>query len=56
MFVICSVRQEKRINEEQERELAECVLRLANMLCGLTSCEFRRFAYDFVEGNSVKHF
>jgi hypothetical protein len=41
--------------EEQERELTDCVLKLANMFYGLTPCELSSLACDFAEANSIKH-
>jgi hypothetical protein len=42
-------------SEEQERELADCVLKLANIFYGLTPCELCCLAYDFAEANSMEH-
>jgi hypothetical protein len=41
-------------SEEQETELADYVLRLANIFYSLTACELRRIAYDFAEANRIK--
>lgn len=40
---------------EQENQIAEHVVKLANIFYGITITELRRLAYDLAEKNSVKH-
>ena len=43
------------LSPEQEKELADYVITVANMFYGLTPVELQRFAYEFAEANNIKH-
>lgn len=42
-------------NELQEQEIAEHVIRLANLFYGLSPIELRRVAFEFAEKNNIKN-
>lgn len=42
-------------SQEQEQELADYVLKVANMFYGLTPADLRKLAYEFAEANHIAH-